>query len=98
MGIETGHTEQGGADNVGVATVPPVGNQTFWGSIVEAKANIAIGFGINYAANLMILPLFGFTSLTPGKNFVIGLLYTVISMVRTLVIRRWFNGRKWGHK
>ena len=69
------------------------GRQTIWGSIVEAKANIAIGFAINYTANLIILPLFGFTSLTPGKNFIIGLLYTVISLVRQFVIRRWFNGR-----
>jgi len=75
-----------------------IGRQTVWGSIVEAKANIAIGFAINYFANLLILPLFGFDSLTPGKNFIIGLLYTVISLVRQFVIRRWFNGRTWGHK
>src|SRR5690606_634591 len=72
--------------------------QTVWGSIVEAKTNIAVGFGINYVANMTILPLFGFDSLTPGKNFVIGLLYTGISLVRQFVIRRWFNGLKWGHK
>ena len=59
--------------------------------------NIAVGFTINYCANLIILPLFGFASLTPGKNFIIGLLYTVISLVRQFVIRRWFNGRTWGH-
>jgi hypothetical protein len=73
------------------------GKQTLWGSIVEAKTNIAIGFGINYAANLLILPLFGFTSLTPGKNFIIGLLYTLISLVRQFVIRRWFNSMKFGN-
>ena len=72
--------------------------QTIWGSIVEAKTNIVVGFTINYAANLAILPLFGFASLTPGKNFVIGLLYTVISLVRQFVIRRWFNGMRFGHK
>ena len=72
--------------------------QTVWGSIVEAKTNIAVGFVINYVANMTILPLFGFDSLTPGKNFVIGLLYTGISLARQFVIRRWFNGLKWGHK
>ena len=72
--------------------------QTVWGSIVEAKTNIAVGFVVNYVANMTILPLFGFDSLTPGKNFVIGLLYTGISLVRQFVIRRWFNGLKWGHK
>lgn len=73
-------------------------SQTVWGSIVEAKANIAVGFGVNYAANLLILPLFGFTSLTPAKNLAIGLLYTGVSLVRQFVIRRWFNGMQWGHR
>jgi len=34
--------------------------QTKLGSIAEAWANIAVGFTINYCANLVILPLFGF--------------------------------------
>ena len=74
------------------------GRQTVWGSIVEAKAHIAVGFGINFAANMLILPLFGFHDLTLGKNLVIGLLYTGISLVRQFVLRRYFNSLKWGHK
>lgn len=73
-------------------------SQTKVGSLVEAWANIAIGFSINFAANLLILPLFGFHSLTVGKNFVIGLLYTVISLARSYVLRRWFNGLRWGNR
>lgn len=72
-------------------------SQTKLGSFAEAWANIAVGFTINYVANLAILPLFGFTSLTPGKNFLIGVLYTVISLVRSYVLRRWFNGLKFGN-
>lgn len=72
--------------------------QTRLGSLTESGANIAVGFSINYIANLVILPLFGFASLTPGKNFVIGCLYTVISLVRSFVIRRYFNGLKFGNK
>lgn len=74
------------------------GRQTIIGSIAESWVNILIGFAINFCANLAILPLFGFTNLTLFKNFQIGLLYTVISLVRSFVIRRWFNGMKWGHK
>lgn len=59
-----------------------------WG---EAWSNIFIGFTINYIANIIILPLFGFNTLTPAKNFVIGVVYTVISLLRTFCIRRWFN-------
>jgi hypothetical protein len=73
-------------------------SQTRLGSFVESWANIFIGFAINFAANLLILPLFGFTSLTPAKNFAIGLLYTVISLARSYVLRRWFNGLKFGNK
>jgi hypothetical protein len=68
-------------------------NQTRLGSFIEAWINVLIGFGINFAANLLILPAFGFTSLTLGTNFVIGLLYTVVSVVRSYAIRRWFNAR-----
>ncbi len=71
--------------------------QTKLGSFAEAWANIAIGFTINYFANLLILPLFGFTSLTPGKNFLIGVVYTFISLARSYVLRRWFNGLKFGN-
>jgi hypothetical protein len=70
-----------------------VASQTRLGSFIEAWANVLIGFGINFTANLLILPLFGFTSLTIATNFVIGLIYTVISVVRSYVIRRWFNER-----
>lgn len=73
-------------------------SQTVKGSFAEAWLNIAVGFTINFVANMLILPLFGFGALTLFKNFQIGLLYTVISLVRSFVIRRWFNGLKWGNK
>ena len=68
-------------------------DQTRLGSFIEAWVNVAIGFGINFTANLLILPQFGFTSLTIGINIVIGLIYTVISVARSYIIRRWFNNR-----
>ncbi len=66
-------------------------SQTRLGSFIESWTNIAIGFGINFTANLLILPLFGFHSLTLGKNFEIGLLYTLISLCRSFFVRRLFN-------
>lgn len=71
--------------------------QTKWGSLVEAKANIVVGFAINWSANMIVLPWFGF-KLSGGTAFEIGLVFTVISLVRQYVIRRWFNGLKFGHK
>lgn len=67
--------------------------QTRLGSFIEAWVNVLIGFGINFAANLVILPMFGFTSLTLKNNLYIGLLYTVISVIRSYAVRRWFNRR-----
>lgn len=81
----------------GEGTVHLTGKQTWWGSIVEAKANIAVGFCIAYVANLVVLPLFGVTGNDPVKNLGITSVYTVISVIRQLVVRRFFNNLKWGH-
>lgn len=67
-------------------------NQTRLGSLIEALANVAIGFGINWLANLAILPLFGF-HVTGAQAFGIGCFFTVISIARSYVLRRWFNAR-----
>lgn len=67
-------------------------SQTRLGSFIEAWINVAIGFGINFIANLLIFPLFGF-HITLGENFVMGILYTAISVARSYTIRRWFNAR-----
>ena len=64
--------------------------QTRLGSWLEAWANIAVGFAINWTANMLVLPLFGF-HVTPATAFHIGLIFTVISLVRSYVLRRVFN-------
>lgn len=74
-------------------TTPRVVSQTRLASFIEAWINVAIGFGINFVANLIILPAFGFTALTLKTNLYIGLAYTVVSVVRSYIIRRWFNAR-----
>jgi hypothetical protein len=69
-------------------------SQTKKGSAVEVAANLAVGYTINFTANLIILPLFGFHTLTIAKNLEIGVLFTLVSIARQYVIRRWFNGLK----
>lgn len=61
-------------------------------SLYEAIINIALGYWINFIANLLILPLFGF-HVTLAQNLQIGLLFTGVSVARQYVIRRWFNAR-----
>ena len=64
--------------------------QTRRHSVIEAIANVAIGYGINVVANLAVLPLFGF-SVSARDAAWIGLAFTVISLVRSYVLRRMFN-------
>jgi hypothetical protein len=68
------------------------GGQTMRESMLETWTNIGIGFGINYAANLIVLPLAGL-DVTPGGAFYIGVIFTSISVVRSFMIRRWYNWR-----
>jgi hypothetical protein len=56
----------------------------------EVLVNILIGYGISFAANAVILPLYGF-QISMHQNLQIGAVFTVISIVRAYVIRRYFN-------
>lgn len=67
-------------------------NQTRLGSFIEACINVAIGFAINFIANMAILPLIGF-HISVAQNLFIGVLYTLISVARSYAVRRWFNAR-----
>lgn len=61
-------------------------------SLIEAWINVAIGFSINFAANFLIFPLVGL-HVSASQNWWLGCIYTAISVARSYVIRRWFNGR-----
>lgn len=64
--------------------------QSKLGSLVEALTNIVIGLGVGFVSNIVVLPLFGYhVSLTDG--FLISVVFTVISLVRSYVVRRVFN-------
>jgi hypothetical protein len=65
--------------------------QSRLGSLVEAFANVFIGYWINFVANLLIFPLFGW-QISLKQNLIIGVMYTGISVARSYAIRRWFNG------
>jgi hypothetical protein len=64
--------------------------QTRLGSLIEVSINIFIGFWINFVANLVVLPMFGL-NVTIADNFLIGFIYTFISVARSYVVRRWFE-------
>lgn len=58
-------------------------------ALIEAWMNVALGFGLNFGANFVLIPL-----MSPGgghigalRNFWGGCIYTVISMLRSFAIR-----------
>ena len=59
-------------------------------SAFEAATNVAIGYLVSVLANVLILPMFGY-NVTIGDSFAIGLAFTVVSLVRSYVLRRIFN-------
>lgn len=71
--------------------------QTRTGSAVEVATNLAVGQVINLIANMTVLPLFGLHP-TVLDALGLGVVFTVISVVRQYVLRRVFNRiRRW-HK
>lgn len=66
--------------------------QTRLGSLIESGMNIAIGYFVALLSQLIIFPLFGI-HIPLHDNLMIGMWFTVISLIRSYIIRRWFNAR-----
>lgn len=58
-------------------------------SLVESWVNVGVGFGVNFAANLLVLPHFGL-HVRPSQAFGLGVVFTAISVTRSYLLRRWF--------
>lgn len=67
-------------------------NQTRLSSLIEAFINIVIGYIVALASQLFIFPLLGII-ISLETNLLIGAWFTFISLIRSYVIRRWFNAR-----
>lgn len=67
-------------------------NQTRIGSLIESFMNIAIGYLVALLSQIIIFPMFDI-HVSLSDNLLIGAYFTLISLVRSYVIRRWFNAR-----
>lgn len=67
--------------------------QSKLGSLIEAAINILIGFVIAILSQIVVFPLVGIHGVPLTTNLQIGAYFTLISLVRSYVIRRWFNAR-----
>lgn len=60
-------------------------------SLVESFTNVLVGYGVAVATQWAVFPLFGLHT-TLQENLVIGMIFTVVSMIRRYVLRRAFEG------
>ena len=65
--------------------------QTRKQSATEAALNILIGYLIAVISQMVIFPLVGVQA-SIKQNIVIGVLFSLVSFIRSYLIRRWFNG------
>ena len=59
-------------------------------SLVESLANVLVGYGVAVATQMAVFPLFGL-AVTVTENLLIGLIFTVVSIVRSYALRRGFE-------
>ena len=64
--------------------------QSRLGSLIETVVNMGIGFVVALISQLVIFPWYGIV-VDMHANVEITAWFTVVSLVRTYFVRRWFN-------
>ncbi len=59
-------------------------------SLVEAVANIAVGYGVAVATQILIFPVFGLHT-TLVQNMKMGGIFSLVSLARSFALRRVFE-------
>ena len=59
-------------------------------SMIEALANVAVGYGVAVLTQIAVFSLFGL-SVTLVQNLMMGGLFTVVSVIRSYALRRVFE-------
>jgi len=59
-------------------------------SMIEALANVTVGYGVAVLTQIAVFPLFGL-SVTLVQNLMMGGLFTVVSIIRSYTLRRVFE-------
>ena len=66
--------------------------QTKYQSLIESLTNILIGYLTALLSQVLIFPLFDI-NVTFQDNLLIGLYFTIISLIRSYLVRRYFNSK-----
>ena len=59
-------------------------------SLVESLANVLVGYVVAVVTQMAVFPLFGL-AVTVTENLLIGLIFTVVSIMRSYALRRGFE-------
>ncbi|MCF4167573.1 hypothetical protein L2U69_18145 [Zavarzinia compransoris] len=59
-------------------------------SLVEAFANVIVGYGVAVVTQILIFPIFGLYT-TLAQNLMMGAIFTVVSIGRSYALRRLFE-------
>ena len=59
-------------------------------SLVEAIANVAVGYGVAVATQLVVFPWFGLPARLDDA-LAIGVIFTLVSILRSFALRRMFE-------
>ena len=66
--------------------------QTKYQSLIESLTNILIGYLTALLSQMLIFPMFDIY-VSFQDNLLIGLYFTIISLIRSYLVRRYFNKR-----
>ena len=67
--------------------------QSRWMSLIEAVTNIVVGYGLAVLTQIAVFPLFGL-QVALKETFLLGLIFTLVSLIRSYTLRRIFNTLK----
>jgi len=62
-------------------------------SLIEAVANVVVGYGIAVATQILVLPAFGL-HMTLAQNLKLATAFTFISITRSFALRRLFEAAR----
>lgn len=68
----------------------PGGKQSRWMSLVEAIANVVVGYVIAVLTQILVFPIFGL-QVSLSDNLMIGTAFTAASIARSYALRRLFE-------
>jgi len=66
-------------------------------SLVEAIANVVVGYGVAVLTQMLVFPLFGLHT-TLAENLTIGAIFTLVSIARSFALRRLFEAIRASHQ